>query len=75
MDNRLAYTGAGNDRDVVLVYVGGVVPTNTIFNVYASEDVNMNGNVRYAGGQNDRDPILFNIGGTVVTAQRFEQLP
>lgn len=75
VDNRLAYTGAGNDRDVVLVYVGGVVPTNTIFNVYASEDVNMNGNVRYAGGQNDRDPILFNIGGTVVTAQRFEQLP
>ena len=75
MDYRLRYTGADNDRDAVLLFIGGSVPTNTIFNTYASQDVNMNGNVRYTGGFNDRDPILVNIGGTSVTSQRYEQLP
>jgi hypothetical protein len=75
VDNRIRYTGANNDRDAVLIYIGGVVPTNIVFNVYTPQDVNMNGNVKYTGSLNDRDPILVNIGGTTVTAQRFEQLP
>ncbi|MBK6832062.1 MAG: hypothetical protein IPG92_15620 [Flavobacteriales bacterium] len=50
-------------------------PTNVVFNVYATEDVNLDSDVKYTGPFNDRDPILVNIGGTVPTAQRFEQLP
>ncbi|MBK6754120.1 MAG: hypothetical protein IPG69_11100 [Flavobacteriales bacterium] len=74
-DNRLRYTGAGNDRDPILVRIGGVVPTHVVFGVYTREDVNMDSNVKYTGAFNDRDPILENLGGTVPTAQRFEQLP
>ena len=74
-DNRLRYTGASNDRDPILVRIGGVVPTNVVFGVYTREDVNMDSNVKYTGASNDRDPILGNLGGTVPTAQRFEQLP
>ncbi len=29
MDGRAKYTGTGNDRDVILGNIGGVVPTNT----------------------------------------------
>jgi len=74
-DKRIRYTGSDNDRDLVLVRIGGIVPTNVVFNVYATEDVNLDSDVKYTGPFNDRDPILVNIGGTVPTAQRFEQLP
>ena len=74
-DKHLRYTGSGNDRDLVLVRIGGVVPTNVVFNVYTVEDVNLDSDVKYTGPFNDRDPILVNIGGAVPTAQRFEQLP
>jgi hypothetical protein len=76
-DNRIRYTGSNNDRDAVLVFIGGVVPTNVINNVYAAQDVNMNGNVKYTGSSNDRDPILSNIIGISgsVTSTRLEQLP
>ncbi|HEY0978012.1 MAG TPA: hypothetical protein VGE21_11140 [Flavobacteriales bacterium] len=74
-DNKLRYTGSGNDRDTILVRVGGLVPTNVVTNVYTREDVNMDGLVKYTGIHNDRDPILVNIGGNIPTAQRFEQLP
>ncbi len=74
-DNELKYTGTGNDRDPILVDVGGTVPTNTLNNVYRQTDVNLDGTVKYTGTANDRDPILVNIGGTVPTTVRVGQLP
>ena len=73
-DTQLKYAGASNDRDPILVRIGGTVPTATTGG-YWSEDVNLDGVVKYAGSSNDRDPILFNIGGTLPTAVRLEQLP
>jgi uncharacterized repeat protein (TIGR03803 family) len=73
-DNVLKYTGADNDRDKILVKIGGSVPTAT-FSGYAIEDVNMDGIVKYTGALNDRDLILVNIGGSVPTNTRVEQLP
>ncbi|MBK9073628.1 MAG: proprotein convertase P-domain-containing protein [Flavobacteriales bacterium] len=73
-NKQIKYAGGSNDRDPILVRIGGTVPTATV-NGYFSEDVNMTGQVKYAGSSNDRDPILVNIGGTVPTATRSEQLP
>ena len=73
-DGWLAYTGANNDRDPILVAVGGTVPTNTVPG-YVGEDVNLDGVVKYTGEQNDRDRILENIGGAIPTEMRTEQLP
>ena len=73
-DDQLVYVGGSNDRDPILVAVGGSVPTNTATG-YSMEDVNMDGVTRYVGGGNDRDPILVNIGGTVPTSVKVEQLP
>ncbi|MEO8067171.1 MAG: metallophosphoesterase family protein [Flavobacteriales bacterium] len=73
-DNRLMYIGTANDRDPVLVAVGGVLPTNTVSG-YLPEDANMDGTVKYIGTKNDRDPILVNIGGVLPTNTRQEQLP
>jgi hypothetical protein len=73
-DGTLRYTGTNNDRDPVLVAIGGSVPT--AFNSgYRQEDVNLDGVVKYTGPQNDRDPVLVNIGGALPTATRAEQLP
>ena len=74
-DGSIRYTGAQNDRDPILVAIGGSVPTNTLAGQYRSEDVNLDGSVRYTGEGNDRDPILQSIGGSVPTASRDEQLP
>ena len=73
-DGVLRYTNAGNDRDPILVRIGGSVPTATT-NGYYLEDVNLDGVVRYTNADNDRDPILVNIGGAVPTNTRTEQLP
>ena len=73
-DNMLMYIGTGNDRDPILVRIGGSVPTNSV-NGYYLEDVNLSGAVKYTGTANDRDPILVNIGGVLPTAVRIEQLP
>ena len=73
-DNQLKYTGTDNDRDPILVDVGGVLPTNTAPG-YFSSDVNLDGVVKYTGTNNDRDLILLNIGGTAPTTTRTEQLP
>ncbi len=70
----IKYTGAANDRDAILLRIGGSVPTNTI-NGYYGEDVNMDGVVKYTGAVNDRDFVLLNIGGSVPTNVRVEQLP
>ena len=73
-DAELKYTGANNDRDPILVAVGGSVPTATAVG-YRLEDVTMDGTTKYTGAGNDRDPILVNVGGSVPTSVRSEQLP
>ena len=73
-DTQIKYTGTNNDRDPILVAIGGTVPTNTV-TTYSKSDVNLDGVVKYTGANNDRDPILQNIGGTTPTSTRTEQLP
>lgn len=63
-----------NDRDPVLVRIGGVVATNTV-DGYFPEDVNLNGQVKYTGTGNDLYPILQTIGGGAATNVRYEQVP
>lgn len=74
-DDQVKYTGAGNDRDAVLVAVGGSVPTSTLTNVYHTADLNLDGQVKYTGTGNDRDLILQSIGGSTPTSVRTQQLP
>lgn len=73
-DGEVLYTGSGNDRDLVLSRIGGVVPTNSVSG-YWREDANLDGSVLYTGNGNDRDLILQSIGGIVPTNSRTEQLP
>lgn len=73
-NSELKYVGESNDRDPILLEIGGSVPTSTSSG-YRSEDVNLDGVVKYVGEGNDRDPILQNIGGSVPTNTRAEQLP
>ncbi|MBK6343797.1 MAG: hypothetical protein IPF41_14750 [Flavobacteriales bacterium] len=73
-NSMLQYVGTDNDRDPILVRIGGSVPTNTASG-YLPEDVTLDGTVRYVGDGNDRDPILVNIGGSLPTNTRVEQLP
>jgi choice-of-anchor B domain-containing protein len=74
VNGQLQYTGSGNDRDPILLAIGGSVPTNFITG-YRIEDTNLDGVVKYTGFANDRDVILLNIGGTVPTSIRLQQLP
>ena len=71
----VSYTGPNNDRDPILVAIGGISPTASVSNVYHPADVNMNGTVSYTGANNDRDFILQTIGGVVPTAMKVEQVP
>ncbi|MDX9751281.1 MAG: hypothetical protein RBT71_09405, partial [Flavobacteriales bacterium] len=73
-DGAVRYTGGSNDRDPVLSFIGGAIPTSTVA-AYANEDLNLDGLVRYTGAGNDRDIILQTVGGTVPTATRTEQVP
>ncbi len=73
-DNLIKYTGTGNDRDIVLLDIGGILPTN-VESGYFDSDVNMDGLVKYTGSSNDRDPILLSIGGVLPTNIRTAQLP
>ncbi|MCB9169361.1 MAG: hypothetical protein H6594_03305 [Flavobacteriales bacterium] len=73
-DDHLRYAGADNDRDPILLRIGGMVPTAVLLG-YHAEDANLDGNVRYAGAGNDRDRLLQAIGGAVPTDERLEQLP
>ena len=74
-DGQVKYVGNGNDRDPILIAIGGSTPTNTVNGVYAATDVNMDGAIKYVGNGNDRDPILLTIGGSTPTAVRGQQLP
>ncbi|MFZ1685843.1 MAG: hemagglutinin protein, partial [Flavobacteriales bacterium] len=73
-DNTLKYIGTNNDRDPILVAVGGLIPTNTTLG-YLPTDINLDGITKYIGTNNDRDIVLVNIGGFLPTATRLEQLP
>ena len=73
-DGELKYVGAGNDRDPILLRVGGTTPNGTVIG-YFNEDVTLNGISQYVGSFNDRDLILQNVGGLVPTATRTQQLP
>lgn len=74
-DGVVKYTGPNNDRDLVLIAIGGTVPTNTLSGQYRMEDINLDGTVKYSGTDNDRDIILQAIGGVLPTAVRIEQVP
>jgi len=56
-DDRVKYTGSGNDRDPILISIGSIAPNNTISG-YVFEDVNLDGLVKYTGSGNDRDRVL-----------------
>ncbi len=64
-DGMVKYAGSNNDRDRILVYIGGLSPTNVVPCDCCLEDVNGDGEVKYAGSANDRDLILVKVGGTV----------
>jgi hypothetical protein len=72
-DDRIKYTGPSNDRDPILLAVGGL-PTAVAYG-YQVVDNTMDGVVKYAGAGNDRDPILTQILPGPVTGMRIEQLP
>jgi len=73
-DNVIKYLTAGNDKDLILSRIGGIIPTSVVSGYYA-EDANLDGIVKYMGLNNDRDIILVNIGGSNPSATRMEQLP
>jgi hypothetical protein len=74
-DGMVKYVGSGNDRDPILVLIGGSIPTEIVYGGYHSEDVNMDGMVKYTGANNDKDIILMNIGGSLPTNVTYQQLP
>ena len=70
----LSYVGPGNDRDAVLLRIGGEIPTNTVSG-YHVEDLNMDGVVSYVGAANDRDIVLQNLESGMPTDTRAASLP
>ena len=73
-DGVVKYVGSDNDRDLILVTIGGVSPTQVVQG-YHPADVNLDGRVKYTGQGNDRDRVLITIGGLVPTNIREAQLP
>lgn len=73
-NGQVKYAGGANDRDPVLVAIGGTVPTATTSG-YVRTDITLDGVVKYTGPNNDRDRILQTVGGSVPTAVRNAQLP
>lgn len=73
-DSKVKFTGAGNDRDAVVIAMGGMIPTATVAG-YHPADVNLDGVVKLTGTGNDRDPILMNVGSSSPTSVLVEQLP
>ncbi len=74
LDAQLKYTGANNDRDLILSRIGGIIPTATVQGYYL-EDADLDGQVRYTGAGNDKDLILVGIGGSLPTVTREAQIP
>jgi hypothetical protein len=68
------YTGPGNTQNQVLnVKLGGSLSL-IISNVYAPEDVNMNGNIKWSGPGNDQNALLNNVLAGSLSAILTEQL-
>ena len=59
------YNGIANDRDAILTYVGGS-EIGLANNVYAAQDLNLDGTVRYNGLNNDRDFLLAILQGNEI---------
>lgn len=74
-DGTLKYTGSGNDRDPILIAVGGSTPNAVVTSAYDRRDVNLDGVIKYTGSGNDRDVVLTNVGSTTPNAVRVQQLP
>jgi uncharacterized delta-60 repeat protein len=71
----ISYTGNANDRDPILIAIGGTTPNNVVNGIYSGTDVNMDATTKYIGTGNDRDAILINVGGTTPNAVLTHQLP
>ena len=74
-DKVVKFSGAGNDRLVLLDdYLkgdaGAVIP-----NVYSNADVNLNGKINYNNANNDKDVILLDGLGGNTDMVRYEQIP
>lgn len=65
-DNELKYSGPDNDRQKILIDIGGIDITNST-NGYKLEDTNLDGIIKYSGPDNDRQILLESLGGTDVT--------
>ena len=50
-DGQIKYTGFSNDKDPILLKIGGVDTSITV-SEYCGEDVNMDGFVKYTGTNN-----------------------
>ncbi len=57
----VAFNGANNDKNVVLVTVGAATPNNTVLG-YNRADISMNGITSFNGANNDKNVILVNVG-------------
>jgi hypothetical protein len=64
-NGELKYSGAGNDRGLIIAKIvavtGSPLLTNVITNGYWMEDVNLNNEVKYVGSANDREYIVQNL--------------
>lgn len=63
-NQRVAYSGSGNDAAYILSLFSGNVGGSSI-NVYSSADINMNKRVTYSGSVNDASAILSVLTGAV----------
>lgn len=73
-NRQLKYTGSGNDRDAILVGVGGTTP-NVSVSTYSTLDINLDGVIKFTGSGNDRDIILTTIGSENPSNVINTQLP
>lgn len=61
---QLKYSGAGNDRSLILQQIvaqTGSNSINTVLNGYYRQDVNLNGQIKYSGPANDASLIIQNL--------------
>ena len=73
-DGTVRYTGADNDRDLILINLGSN-PQAVQTGFYTGADVNMDGSVKYTGSANDRDLVLVTVGSTTPNNVKQQQIP
>lgn len=74
-DGVVRYIGATNDRDPILIGVGGTAPNNVLTGQYDRKDINLDGQLKYVGPFNDRDVILTTVGSNTPNNVRVQQGP